>query len=121
VVVLDIARIAPGNSMGPDDYSREIDSKAARAEKAVNDTPKAVDKKPVDDKALKSSVDVANKVLFKNNSHLKFEIHEKTKDIMVKIIDDNTGEVLKEIPPEKMLDMVAKMWEVMGIIVDEKR
>lgn len=70
---------------------------------------------------LKSAVGIANKVLFKNNTHLKFEIHEKTKEVMVRIVQDETGEVIKEIPPEKMLDLVAKLWEIAGIIVDEKR
>lgn len=87
---------------------------------AKSDVIQAKDKK-VNPKELKSAVDVANKVLFKNNTHLKFEIHEKTKEVMVRIIEDETGEVIKEIPPEKMLDMVAKLWEIAGIIVDEKR
>ena len=69
---------------------------------------------------LNSAVDKANKVLFKNNSHLQFRIHEKTNEVMVKIIDDETGDVLKEIPPEKMLDFVAKLWEIAGILVDKK-
>lgn len=77
--------------------------------------------KKVDNKELENAVDRANKVLFKNNTHLQFRIHDATKEVMVKIIDDETGEVLKEIPPEKMLDMVAKLWEIAGIIVDEKR
>ena len=29
-------------------------------------------------------------------------------------------EVLKEYPPEKTLDMIAKVWEVAGLLVDEK-
>ncbi len=74
----------------------------------------------VNQKELASSIDKANKVLFKNNTHLKFEIHEVTKDVMVKIIDDESGEVIKEIPPKKMLDFVAKLWEIAGIIVDQK-
>ena len=74
-----------------------------------------------DIKDLKSAVNFSNKVLFKNNTHLKFEVHKVTKDIMVKIIDDETGDVLKEIPPEKILDMVAKLWEIAGIFVDERR
>lgn len=85
-----------------------------------SDVSQTKDKK-VNPKELKSAVDVANKVLFKNNTHLKFEIHEKTKEVMVRIVEDETGEVIKEIPPEKMLDMVAKLWEIAGIIVDEKR
>jgi flagellar protein FlaG len=73
----------------------------------------------VDQKEVKSAIDKANKILFKNNTHLKFEIHDKTKDVMVKIINDENGEVLKEIPSQKMLDMVAKLWEIAGIFVDE--
>lgn len=82
---------------------------------------KLILKKIINKRELQSAVDKANKVLFKNNTHLQFQIHERTKDVMVKIIDDETGEVLKEIPPEKILDMVAKLWEVCGIFVDEKR
>jgi flagellar protein FlaG len=40
---------------------------------------------------------------------------------MVKVIDIETKDVIKEFPPEKILDMVAKMWEVAGIMVDERR
>jgi flagellar protein FlaG len=77
---------------------------------------KALDRKEID-----SAVDKANKLLFKNNTHLKFEVHEKTKDVMVKVINNETGETLKEFPPEKILDMVAKLWEIAGLFVDEKR
>ena len=39
----------------------------------------------------------------------------------IKIVDKQTKEVLKEFPPEKTLDMIAKVWELAGILVDEKR
>jgi flagellar protein FlaG len=39
---------------------------------------------------------------------------------MIKIVDKDTKEVLKEYPPEKTLDMIAKVWEVAGLLVDEK-
>ena len=32
-----------------------------------------------------------------------------------------TEEVIKEFPPEKTLDMIAKVWEMAGLMVDEKR
>lgn len=54
-------------------------------------------------------------------THLKFQVHDKTGDIIVKVIDDNTGEVLKEIPPEKILDMIDKFQEIDGLFIDEKR
>ncbi|HHY78507.1 MAG TPA: flagellar protein FlaG, partial [Clostridiales bacterium] len=51
----------------------------------------------------------------------EYSIHEATKQIMVKVIDKETDEVIREIPPEKILNMVAKMWEIAGLIVDERR
>ncbi len=51
----------------------------------------------------------------------EFGIHEKTNRITVKIVDKDTKEVIKELPPEKMLDMIAKVWEYAGLFVDEKR
>lgn len=50
-----------------------------------------------------------------------FLIHEETKRIMVQIIDQETGKILNEIPPEKILDLVARIQELVGLLVDEKR
>lgn len=69
------------------------------------------------DKALED----ANKKLSPYNKEFKYSVHEATNKVVVKIIDSNTKEVVKEIPPEKTLDAVAKMWELAGILFDEKR
>lgn len=61
-----------------------------------------------------------NKIQVKNNS-LEFAMHDETNQIMVKVIDNNTHEVVKEIPSQKVLDMIAKMMEFAGLFVDEKR
>ena len=68
---------------------------------------------------LKQAVSQANKKL--QSSEMQFSIHEATKRITLKIIDKDTKEVIKEFPPEKNLDMIAKVWELAGILVDEKR
>lgn len=54
-------------------------------------------------------------------TYLEFSIHEDTKRIAVKVHDRETGEVIREIPPEKMLDIAAKLLEMAGILVDERR
>lgn len=51
---------------------------------------------------------------------LKFVLHEKLEEYYVQVIDDSTQEVIREIPPEKLLDMYAAMAEYLGLIVDEK-
>ena len=65
-------------------------------------------------------IEKANKDFVAYDRRFEFSIHEKTKQIMVKIIDSVTDEVIRELPPEKVLDMVAGLWEVAGIIVDKK-
>ncbi|WP_353092985.1 flagellar protein FlaG [Tissierella praeacuta] len=65
-------------------------------------------------------IEKANKDFVAYDRRFEFSIHEKTKEIMVKVIDVTTEEVIRELPPEKILDMVAAMWEVAGIIVDRK-
>lgn len=55
------------------------------------------------------------------NSEAIFGIHEDTNRVIIKIVDKETKEVLKEFPPEQTLDMIAKVWELAGLLVDEKR
>ena len=55
------------------------------------------------------------------NSEAIFGIHEATNRVTIKIVDRTTKEVIKELPPEKTLDMIAKAWELAGLMVDERR
>ena len=56
-----------------------------------------------------------------SNTEAVFGIHEDTNRITIKIVDRTTKETIKELPPEKTLDMIAKAWEIAGILVDEKK
>lgn len=66
------------------------------------------------------NIERAVKALQGPQTTLEISIHEKTHDIMVKVMNKDTGELIREIPPEKTLDLVAKMMEIAGILVDEK-
>jgi|Deesub1362A_J573_1020465.scaffolds.fasta_scaffold00029_62 flagellar protein FlaG len=70
---------------------------------------------------LIAAIEQANQTLQIRDRHFRFTIHQATKKIMVQVIDVETEEVIKEIPPEKILDLVARLWELAGIFVDEKR
>ena len=61
-----------------------------------------------------------NEFLKPSNTHLKFEFHDELQEYYVAIVDDITQEVVKEIPPKKLLDMYAKMTEFLGVLVDKK-
>ena len=68
---------------------------------------------------IKQAVDQLNKKM--ENAEAVFGIHDETNRVTIKIIDKDTKKIIKELPPEKTLDMIAKVWEMAGILVDEKR
>lgn len=84
-----------------------------------NKDANGTDERVASDKQLKKAVNDLNKQL--TNSEAIFGIHEKTNRVTIKIVDKSTKEVIKEYPPEQTLDMIAKVWEIAGILVDEKR
>ena len=69
--------------------------------------------------AVKKAVEEMNKK--RANSVAQFGSHEETNHITIKIVDKETKKVIKEFPPDETLDMIAKVWEIAGIMVDEKR
>ncbi|MCJ7840172.1 flagellar protein FlaG [Lederbergia sp. NSJ-179] len=53
-------------------------------------------------------------------THLKFEFHDQLNEYYVTLVDETTNEVVREIPPKKILDMFAAMTEYLGLMVDKK-
>ena len=77
------------------------------------------------DKAKKQAESMADvkdiRKVLNNNTIAEFGYNEPTNRITIKIKDKDTDEVIKEIPSEKALEMLAKAWELAGIMVDERR
>ena len=70
---------------------------------------------------VKNAVDDINKKIKQTHTYCQFAYHEETNRISITVKDASTGDVIREIPPEKTLDMIAKAWELAGLMVDEKR
>ena len=69
--------------------------------------------------SLKEAVEKINSA--NGNAEAVFGIHEGTNRVTIKMVDKETKEVIKEFPADKTLDLIAKAWELAGIMVDEKR
>ena len=73
-----------------------------------------------DQELLDESLKQANKSLEAFDRVISREVHEVTGSVIYKIVDINTHKVIAEFPPKKIQDMIAKMWELAGLFVDEK-
>ncbi len=68
---------------------------------------------------IKRAVEEINKRA--NNSEAVWGVHDDTNRVTIKIVDKQSKEVIKEFPPDKTLDMIAPVWEMAGLMVDERR
>ena len=73
----------------------------------------------VSEASINDAVSKANRNMDK--VRCEYSYHKETNRVSIRVIDEATKEVIREIPPEKSLDMLQKMWEMAGILVDEKR
>ncbi len=73
-----------------------------------------------ENKKVKNAIAEVNRKM-NQKTRCEFSYHEDTKRVSIKVIDSETEEVIREIPPEETLDMLSKMWEVAGILIDEHR
>ena len=52
---------------------------------------------------------------------LSFSIDKETNRVIVKVVDTETDKVIKEIPPEQVIELAAKIQKMIGLLVDEER
>ena len=103
------------------------EKKAAAPRPAVSDSPLISEEEkqnPVDSNEMKKKNGMKRAVEEINrkakNSEVIFGIHDATNRVTIKVVDKGTKEVIREFPPEETLDMIAKVWELAGIMIDER-
>lgn len=97
-----------------------VENAQGKGQSAGQEQGKNQSQQTVTNEQIRKAVEQINKNMI-SNSEAVFGIHEGTNRVTIKIVDKSTKEVIKELPPEKTLDMIAKVWEMAGILVDERR
>ncbi len=55
-----------------------------------------------------------------SNFRITFDTSEESRRTAISVIDKETGEIIREIPPEKLLEMTENIQRSMGMIFDSK-
>jgi len=69
---------------------------------------------------VEKATEGVNAFLKSNGSHIQFAVHSGTNRMMVEVIDDTTKEVIRTIPSKEVLDLAAKIDEMVGLLLDER-
>lgn len=86
-------------------------STSTAAETGRRETKPAEVKQPSAEE-LKQAVDKANSFLQSVQRGLQFRVDKDTNTTVVKVVDSESGEVVRQIPPEKTLEMLKEMSEM---------
>ncbi|CAI6081276.1 putative protein YvyC [Paenibacillus sp. JJ-100] len=70
---------------------------------------------------LDKLIEDGNKVLQRMDTQLRWSVNKESNQMIVKVMDTQTNEVLREIPPEKYLELVQNLCEQVGLFLDERK
>jgi uncharacterized FlaG/YvyC family protein len=74
----------------------------------------------ISEKVINEALEKANRILLGSDRRFEVTFHEKTKEVMVRVVDSQTNKTIREIPPKKIVDIVVRLCEMAGIIFDKK-
>jgi flagellar protein FlaG len=63
-------------------------------------------------------VTIANQLVSEHTRRLSFDLHEDSDRMVVRVIDQDTNEVIRQIPPEQVLASLVELRRFVGLLLD---
>lgn len=111
---------SPAVQPSPDRVSAENTSKAAApaVQAAVNAVPAV---SPAEERQrVKQAVEQVNKAVPSFSRNLQFSVDEDTNRNIVRVVDTSTGDVIRQIPSEEILEIAKALDKLQGMIIRQK-
>ena len=91
-----------------------------KVKQSVFEKTKAELEKTVNEQDTLTAIEQANKLMELFNRDLRFETHNDTGIVQISVVDRKDGKVIKQIPPDNILNMVAMIKDILGGLMDVK-
>lgn len=109
------------DKISPQSASHNIEQVYQTVKVKNNEQNTSNETKPIQsEEDLEKVIKSLNDFLQPANTHIEFELHEELEEYYVTVVDNQTNEVIREIPSKKLLDIYAKMTDYMGLLFDKK-
>lgn len=125
--ISNIVKLSPVTAVKADKQTHERSAKDVKAEYTLqsdafpNKTVDLINEKQQEDKKSKLTLEIAKKAADEGNTllqavkrNLQFEVDDSTKELVVKIVDSESGDMVRQIPSEEMLAFIKRMKEMEG-------
>jgi uncharacterized FlaG/YvyC family protein len=107
-------------TVGVFDHAKQAALASETAEDTFVPNTGQLETKEISPEDLEKKVQQLNKAAEALDRRFQFAIHKETHRIMIKVFRRDNNELIAEIPPRKILDVLAKIEEEMGLLVDTK-
>ncbi len=114
---MNVNKVNLGNQNGTAQYRIQSNADAAKPHVKADTAPT----KGLSDEERKELVASLNETISGINERISFTIHEKTKRIVVRVINPQTHEVMREIPTKEAMRLLEHLQDFIGMLVDESR
>lgn len=109
------------DSTRPQQAARDSEVQAAEARRLEAASQEPRELAPATAEELKSATEQLQQVIeAATGRQLDFLLNDRFKEVVVKISDRQSGEVLKEIPSKEFLKLRERLNDLIGLFVDEK-
>lgn len=109
------------NNNGENQVGTSVDATSTQDINGHNQDNNSTNSQTVSEKEVNKALNKLSGFINNENTRVEYSYHNYfTQDLMIKIVDKDTNNVLLEIPPKKILDLVAKMMEMVGVLFDKK-
>jgi flagellar protein FlaG len=89
------------------------------SDRLASEPDNPADEKQISEKDLEKAVEDLQKIAANLKSRLSFSTDESTGKTVIRVLDDDSGKIIRQIPPEDMLRLSARMDEVIGVLFDK--
>jgi flagellar protein FlaG len=104
----------PANAIAGNTAVHSPVTEGDKAREQQKQTPKSNNRPAALVKALNEDMEAIRSV------GLQFSVNQKTGKTVVRVVDKDTGELIRQIPPQDMLDLANKLEDMMGILFDKQ-
>ena len=110
-------RISVASDPGGDTFRVSASLHRVKQQSDENQKNKSASINPID---IKNAVEKLNKLIRSQRRDVSFSVNEEAHATVIKIIKTETGELIKQFPPDQILAMIARLRKNIGWLVDEK-
>jgi uncharacterized FlaG/YvyC family protein len=81
---------------------------------------KTLREEPLSADKVRKETEEMNDLMKSMGRSITFNVDDETDTIVVKVVDDKTGKVVREIPPESVLKLKERLSEMSGLFLEEQ-